>query len=95
MYFKRGDPVCVLTPYPMDLLERCEPSVRPITADPELLAAMQKARESRLELVRKQGASVGEETPGWEMHYFRGLQGDGTKHEGHRTNFRLRPFPGA
>ncbi len=88
-YFREGDVVCVLTPFPLDLLEGLEPRIMPIGANPALAARFEAAKQERDETLRRamEGAKQG-----FELNYMRGQDLEGGTWANHRTNFKLRPF---
>lgn len=88
-YFRAGDSVCMLTPFPLDLLEGLTPEVRRLSEEPELHERFEKARRERNETLRK---AFQEKQQGFELNYMRGEQLDGQKWADHRTNFKLREF---
>lgn len=88
-YFREGDALCVLTPFPLDLLEGLQPEIRPIGSNPELERRFEIAKEQRNETLRK--AMEGQKQ-GFELNYMRGNDRDGGTWANHRTNFKLRPF---
>jgi len=93
VYFQRGDAVCMLTPFPMDLLETVEPRFRLLSDNPELMESVLQHRKRRLEMVKNQTvASSQDGKTDWEKTYVKGQRADGSKTEEHRTNFKLRPF---
>ena len=89
IYFKKGDPLCALTPFPLDLLESLEPEIRSIESDPDLNARYTEAARERKSTLRKT-ATEGE--VGFELHYMRGEVGDGARREDHRTKLKLGEF---
>ncbi len=92
VYFQKGDALCLLTPFPLDLLETVQPRAKMLSEDPKLMESVLKNRKKRLELVQEQSGSQDGKTA-WEKTYFKGEKADGSQTDRHRTNFRLRPFP--
>ncbi len=89
VWFRKGDPVCHLTPFPMDLLGSVEPSFKNIDDDPRLKAdyeAFAKQRWSQLANNAQTGGDM------WTRDYMRGHMPDGTPVNEHRTNLKLKPF---
>ncbi|MCA9295344.1 MAG: hypothetical protein KC983_02485 [Phycisphaerales bacterium] len=89
VYFKAGEALCVITPYPMDLLEQFEPVHRRLVDDPPLHDAMVAAIEQR----RKTNAPGAERT--FELDYVRGTTTGGTSRPPdteHRTTMKVKPF---
>lgn len=89
VWFRKGDPVCMLTPFPLDLLETVEPQILDIRSDPALHQAHAEAVKSRAEMIRH---NVQTGSLDWEKKYMRGEQSDGLLRQGHRTNFKLASF---
>jgi hypothetical protein len=88
-YFRQGDALCVLTPFPLDLLESLEPQIRPISSNPELERRFETAAQERDETLRR---AIEGHKQGFELNYMRGNDRDGGTWTNHRTNFKLRPF---
>jgi hypothetical protein len=88
-YFRAGDSVCMLTPFPLDLLESLAPEIRRISDEPELHDRFERARRERNETLRK---AYQEHARGFELNYMRGEQLDGEKWKDHRTNLKLHEF---
>jgi len=89
VFFRKGDPICMITPFPLDFLERFDPVYRDIEGEPELKARVEVAAKSRREIIMhniKTGAGD------WERNYMRGQHATGEKAPEHRTNFKLKPF---
>lgn len=92
VYFKKGDTVCVLTPFPLDLLESLRPEIRSMSEEPELLKKLEAAAIERQQtLAQYQPLLETEER--FELNYMRGETRDQARRaEGHRTNFKLAEF---
>jgi hypothetical protein len=88
-YFREGDALAVLTPFPLDLLEGLEPEIRPLESNPTLHEKYHQAAQARRETI-KRAMSGGRQ--GFELSYMRGDQRDGGTWENHRTNLKLRAF---
>ena len=89
IWFRKGDPICILTPYPMHLLEAVEPEVLDIRNNPELHREVVEATESRADIINR-NAQTGEAD--WEKKYMRGIGPDGKPVGTHKSNFKLAPF---
>lgn len=98
--FAKGEPICHFFPIRRGSLEGVEPSIRPISDDPELAEARAAWKE------RRNRFNADLKIPGtearaqkWEKHYYRGLwpNGELTGVEDHRIRLRLKSFatPGA
>jgi hypothetical protein len=90
IWFKQGDPICMLTPFPIGMLEQVEPRQEPIDADPVLHANYEQAKERRMQSARELTAHKGQ----WELTYMRGYRPDGVAAPVHLTNLRLAKFDG-
>ncbi len=90
VYFKAGDPICHLVPFPLELLESIEPEMHSIDQNPNLKREFFEftARRSGNLLKLQQG-----EEGSWQMDYMKGNKPDGTPVSGHRKAFKLREFP--
>lgn len=89
VWFKKGDPICTLTPYPLDLLETVEPAMKNIDDNPQLKAdfeAFAAARWSQIKTNAETGGGM------WMKDYMKGHMPDGTAVNEHRTNLKLKPF---
>jgi hypothetical protein len=91
IWFKEGEPICMLTPFPIGVLEQVEPREEPISADPVLEANYLQARDRRMQSARELTAHQGQ----WELNYMRGFRPDGVAAPIHLTNLRLAKFDGA
>ncbi len=91
--FDLGEPICMVVPVSLDLLEQTRPEIRRLASDP--------ARQTRFEtwsahraafladLSDPESRAVAE---GWQKDYFRGRSPDGSSASSHRTRLRLHPF---
>ncbi|MFI4896332.1 MAG: DUF6065 family protein [Phycisphaerales bacterium JB059] len=89
VWFRKGDPVCLLTPYPMHLLEAVKPEVVDVRNNPELHRQVVEATKSRAEIIQKNAETGGAD---WEKKYMRGVDAKGNPVGTHKTNFKLAPF---
>ena len=89
VFFQKGDPVCMLTPYPLDLLEGLTPKQKLVTAEPELHDAFRAAADRRNQTLQRT-AEKGEKH--FELDYMHGRDEEGHKRQGHRTNVKLATF---
>lgn len=92
VYFMKGEPICLLTPYPLDLLEEFTPTIVPAASDPAFVAAVEHARQQRVMTIDKQLSEENKDYKVWEKTYFKGEKAEGSRHEQHRTNFKLQRF---
>ena len=89
VYFKQGEPICQLVPFPLALLEDVEPEFHSIDSDPLLkqdFFTFTAMRSGNIDKLRSTGES------NWAMDYMKGHLPDGTPIEGHRKAFRLKEF---
>ena len=89
VWFKKGDPICHLTPFPLDLLETVEPRFKSIDDNPQLKAdfeAFAAARWAQIKTNSQTGGGM------WMKDYMKGHMPDGTAVNEHRTNLKLKPF---
>jgi hypothetical protein len=91
--FAPGDPVCMIVPVALDLLERVEPEIGQIQANPELNAQFAAWSGGRSMFARDLSDPASEASArGWQKDYFRGIAPDGARAANHRTKLRLAPF---
>jgi hypothetical protein len=91
VFFKKGDPVAMLVPFPLGVLEEVEPEFRELDSDPVLkedFFHFTSRRSGNIEVMK--GGGKGE----WAMDYMRGHLPDGTEVHEHRKAFKLARFPG-
>lgn len=86
--FRKGDPICMVMPYPLDLLEAMRPRVVPIEEAPEVKAAFERWTESRSRFIDDPDRQPEQ----WQKDYFQGKTAQGNRAPAHRTRFRLKPF---
>lgn len=92
VWFKKGDPVCHLTPFPLDLLESVEPEFKRIEDNPQLKADFDTFAQQRWNQIASNAETGGDM---WMKDYMRGHLPDGTPVNEHRTNLKLKGFGGA
>lgn len=89
-WFQKGEPICMVCPFPLEMLESCEPESMPIGAD-------RQADEDYTRFARARNQSLQQQTVDgskpFAKDYYRGRRPDGTAVEEHRSNFKLKPFP--
>jgi hypothetical protein len=87
VWFKQGEPICMIFPFPMNSPEDCQPSYHSLDEDPQLreeYAAFRAARDrENLEHAEKGGHRA-------PRKYFRGRRPDGTIVEEHRVKYKLK-----
>jgi hypothetical protein len=89
VWFKKGEPICMLTPYPLALLEWTEPGAINIEKEPAMQKAYLSWAASRQQAItRHQG---GQDT--WQKDYMKGQTAGGViAPDHHRTRLKLKPF---
>ncbi len=92
--FERGEPFCHLFPVHAQAIERVEPELRDLAADPELMEKYQRWHASRGTFLRALSDPASEASAeGWQRHYMRGVNLEGEKAtETHRTKLRVPEF---
>ncbi len=94
-WFRKGDPICILTPIEIELMERLQPEIQDLQSNPTLLREVnefQQKRRSTLDANFKQFMAGGEEKTKFELDYVRGQTPTGAKADSHRTNIKLKPW---
>lgn len=89
IWFKKGEPICMIQPVDLGLVERTTPRIAPIQENKELYEQYQAFIHSRtqglVDLFHKG-------TPFWEKHYMKGTGPEGEKTTEHRSRYTLLPF---
>lgn len=92
VYFRKGEPIAMLVPFPLGVLEEVVPEFKSLDEDPVLkqdFFTFTAQRSGNIERIRQ--GHEGE----WAMDYMRGHLPDGTAVEAHRKAFKLAEFPNA
>jgi hypothetical protein len=91
--FDEGEPICMIVPQRRGELERFQPTIQDIQANPELYAGYEHWRASRKQFM------IGKNTPGsgltdqsWQKHYFQGAAPNGLVAPEHQLKLNLRDF---
>jgi hypothetical protein len=95
--FRRGEPICMLTPIRRGDLEELNPVVRDLESNPELHESYQVWHESRKSIVAATRGMMFVKDgprPPIQGHYIRGEGHLGERAHGHQTKLILKPFPG-
>lgn len=95
VWFRAGDPICMLTPVRMDLLEELTPVKRDLAEEPALaqeIAAFNAKRAQTAQAMIEKCKHGERDAASFELDYIRGQTANGTRSEEHRTNLKLRPF---
>ncbi len=95
--FRKGEPICMIAPFPLDLVERLEPQKMSIHDDPEMLEALrafirtrQQQHAQGREQIRQGKTTYDKDF--WKLDYLKGRTASGERADRHRTNFKLKPF---
>lgn len=92
--FERGEPVCMLVPFPRKLIDQLVPELRPLTDNPELKRDYDRWSRDRDEFHRRVAAGDEEVIrQGWQKDYFQGHDPGRERFEEHQTRLTVRPFP--
>jgi len=87
--FSAGEPVCMITPFRLDMLEKFETRSAPIESNAPLHAGFRAWATSRASF----NANPGRTAADWQKDYTKGEKpGTGEKVKEHRTRFGLRKF---
>lgn len=89
VFFRKGEPVCMLVPFPLALLENVTPEFHEIDEDPVLKQDFFYFASRRSTNIRKL-RTIGQGD--WAMDYMRGHMPDGTEVTSHRKAFKLKEF---
>lgn len=91
IWFKQGDPICMIIPYPIALLEQFEAKTAQIDDDAELYDAFLQWREQRKKQFTKVEAGEPPEKT-YRLDYVRGAKPDGTFANAHWSKLKLARF---
>lgn len=91
--FAQGDPVCMIVPFPRDLLESLHPCYEPLSKNKRLAAAFKTWSASR-ESFNQALAHMEEEAvrQGWQKDYLLGLDPQGRRFQQHQTRLNIKQF---
>ena len=87
--FEKGDPVCLLTPIDLDLIESSAPTFQKLEDDPRLQYEYTQWSNYRRGFNAKEGRKAEE----WQKDYMHGRHLDGRTEPDHRSKLELKPFP--
>ena len=91
--FVPNEPICMVVPVSLDLLEQTRPEIRQLSTDPERQSQFLTWSERRAAFLADLADPSSEAVAqGWQKDYFRGRSPDGRTIPGHRTRLRLHPF---
>jgi hypothetical protein len=93
VFFRAGQPICMIVPLSRGLAEQLDPRRRAIDRDAQLGAEFATWRTNRENFLRALSEGEPDVTAArWQKDYFRGRLGNGRTRAGHRTKLRLRRF---
>ena len=84
--FDKGQPICLLQPFEIDLLERTRPVVKDLEEEPELAARHERWMKRRFLFGAVRTGNQSQST------YVQGRDEEGNQVAGHRTDVELREF---
>ena len=91
--FERGEPVCMLVPYPRNLLDSLSPKLRPLADDEELQLAYEQWSNDRNAFHQLVASGDPDAVRrGWQKDYFQGRDPGNDRFDGHQTRLVVRPF---
>jgi hypothetical protein len=91
--FEKGEPICMVVPFPRGLLESLDPVLAPLTTFPELAREHEAWRQSRADFNRALHERAPEAVQRrWQRDYVKGLTPSGERAAEHQTRMQLRPF---
>ncbi len=88
--FEKGDPICMVTPVDMNLLEQCEPVLVPKASNPALMEQTKAFHMHRIE--KRKNRDPGELKYKEDWDYMHGRYPDGREHPCHRSKLILKPL---
>ncbi|MEQ8786491.1 MAG: DUF6065 family protein [Pirellulaceae bacterium] len=91
--FERGEPICMVVPYPRGLLESCRPQRLPLAENPQLKSAYQRWSHDR-DIFHQRVAEGDEQAQraGWQKDYFQGRDPGSDRFGSHQTKLGVRRF---
>ncbi|WP_253161529.1 DUF6065 family protein [Stieleria tagensis] len=91
--FERGEPICMVLPYPRNLLNEIQPVKMPLDCNQEVSEAYQRWSDERNEFHAKIRDGDEDATKrGWQKDYFQGRDPGADRFEGHQTKMGVKPF---
>ena len=90
VWFRKGDPVCMLIPFPLDYVDNINPTIRMIATNPVLQEDFENFTLNR----RAEMSEVMKDIEGFrfDLSYMRGRKPDGEPAPEHKTNLALKKF---
>jgi hypothetical protein len=87
--FAVGEPIAMIVPFPLDMLESVEPAMRSMQQHPALAQDYASFHRERAESLQRLRATS---EPAWSMSYMKGRRPDGSVVQEHRKAFALKSF---
>ena len=91
--FERGEPICMLVPYPRELLNSLIPVIQPLSDNAKLESEYKQWSHDRDEfhrlLAERDAVAIRQ---GWQKDYFQGRDPGKERFDGHQTRLAIRPF---
>ncbi len=91
VWFRKGDPICMILPYPIAMLEQFKTNAAPIDSEPELQEAFHDWQQTRRQQY-KEAAEKGTPEGLYRLDYVRGSKPDGTFAKAHWSKLKLAKF---
>jgi hypothetical protein len=91
--FEKGEPICMVVPWPRGLVEQLRPRREPLAHNKKLAAEFQAWSDNRRAFNRALGAFDEQAAKqGWQKDYFLGRQADGRRFPQHQTHLDVKEF---
>jgi hypothetical protein len=91
--FEKGEPFCVIVPYPRNYIEQFEGEIVPLSQEPEMRDAFKAWSASRADFLQHLGdPSHAAGRDGWQKDYMLGRDVGEPTVDDHQTHLELRPF---
>ncbi|MBC8350975.1 MAG: hypothetical protein H8E66_03255 [Planctomycetes bacterium] len=91
--FERGEPICMIVPYPRGLLDELTPRMEKLQCNPELAESYRRWSDDRDEFHRQMAAGNREVLErGWQKDYFQGRDPGSERVDDHQTKLPVCPF---
>jgi len=92
VWFRQGDPICMLTPFPLNMLDQVQTKFATLESDPDLQSAFMLWVQMRT-AQNQRSSATGNQT--FALDYIRGVDAYGDKENRHRTQFKPNLFQGS
>lgn len=96
VHFERGEPICMIIPYPRGLLDELFPCKESLENNAELADSYRRWSADRDEFHRQMAAGNQEVLErGWQKDYFQGGEPGSHRVDEHQTELTVRPLQSA